>query len=301
MKRLTLILSGIIFLTNSYVMAQTPEFDGKNAYDYLIRQCDFGPRVPGSTAHKKCATFLKKELTGFAESVDVQQFDYIVPLTSQKSTGFNIIAHFNSNAKRKVLLCAHWDCRPYADMDPDLKNHTKPVMGANDGASGVAVLLEVARLLKVHQPAYAVDIVFFDAEDAGLYSEMDTWALGSKEYANQLSTLQMPDFGILLDMIGDANLEIPQEMYSLHYAADLVWHVWNVGQELGCSAFLPESRYAVDDDHLSLLRVGVPCVDLIDFEYPAWHTTQDTPDKCSAESLEKVGKVVMEVIYRGEF
>ena len=224
-----------------------------------------------------------------------------MPLTSQKSTGVNIIAHFNSGAKRKVLLCAHWDSRPYADMDPVVKNHTKPVMGANDGASGVAVLLEIAQLLNLNKPAYAVDIVLFDAEDAGFYSKMDTWALGSKEYADQLSTLQMPDFGILLDMIGDADLEIPQEMYSLHYAVDLVWHVWNIGQELGYTAFLPESRYAVDDDHLNLLRVGVPCVDLIDFEYSYWHTIQDTPDKCSAESLEKVGKVVTEVIYRGEF
>jgi Zn-dependent M28 family amino/carboxypeptidase len=288
-----------IFCTDG--LTRTPVFNKSRAFDYLTKQCAFGPRVPGSVAHQKCSKFLEQELSKFAAKVSLQEFQYRLPGTSKNMRGVNVSANFNPTAKRKVILCAHWDTRPQADMDDDKNKHTEPVMGANDGASGVAVLLEIANQLKLKIPAYQVDIVFFDAEDAGVYQQNDSWALGSKEYAQMLSSKNLPDFGILLDMIGDRNLEIYSEINSVMFAARLVKYVWNLAALLGISEFISQSQYQVQDDHLRLIEVGVPCIDIIDFDYPYWHTTHDTPDKCSPESLAKVGQVVLEVIYRGEF
>lgn len=279
----------------------TPIFNKIRAYDYLKKQCEFGPRVPGTVGHQNCLRFFEQELSKLAKKVYLQEFYYRLPGTMKNMHGVNVIANFNPGSKRKVLLCAHWDTRPQADMDDDKKKRTEPVMGANDGASGVAVLLEIANQLKLRTPPYQVDIVFFDAEDAGVYEQNDSWALGSKEYAKSLTSQNLPDFGILLDMIGDRNLEIYTEINSEIFAPRLVKYVWNIASQLGISEFISHSQYQVQDDHLRLLEVGVPCIDIIDFDYPYWHTTHDTPEKCSPESLAKVGKVLLEVIYRGEF
>jgi Zn-dependent M28 family amino/carboxypeptidase len=288
-----------VFCTDG--LTRTPAFNKSRAFDYLTKQCAFGPRVPGSVAHQKCSKFLEQELTKFAAKVSLQEFQYRLPGTQKNMRGVNVIANFNPTAQRKVILCAHWDTRSQADMDDDKNKHNEPVMGANDGASGVAVLLEIANQLKNRIPPYQIDIVFFDAEDAGVYQQNDSWALGSKEYARTLSSSNLPDFGILLDMIGDRNLEIYIEINSQMYAPRLVKYVWNIAAQSGVSEFISQSQYQVQDDHLRLIEVGVPCIDIIDFDYPYWHTTHDTPDKCSPESLAKVGQVVLEVIYRGEF
>ncbi|MCI0494617.1 M28 family peptidase [candidate division KSB1 bacterium] len=297
-KFILFILLAILTTTG---LATTPVFNKTRAFEYLKKQCAFGPRFPGSEGHQNCSKYLIQELSRFSARVSSQEFQYRLPGTSKNMRGTNIIANFNPAAKRRVLLCAHWDTRQLADMDEDPKKRTEPVMGANDGASGVAVLLEIANHLKLKAPSYQVDIVFFDAEDAGVYQQNDSWALGSRAYAQSLTSKNLPDFGILLDMIGDRNLEIYIEINSEMYASRLVKHVWKVAAQSGVSEFIPQSQYQVLDDHLRLIEVGVPCIDIIDFDYPYWHTTHDTPDKCSPESLAKVGQVVLEVIYRGEF
>ncbi|MBN2091537.1 M28 family peptidase [candidate division KSB1 bacterium] len=291
----------LIAIFSNVGLARTPAFNKTRAFEYLKKQCAFGPRVPGSLGHQNCLKFFEQELAKFAAKVSLQEFHYRLPGTTKNMRGVNVVANFNPAAKRKLLLCAHWDTRPQADMDEDKTKRTEPVMGANDGASGVAVLLEIANQLKLKAPPYQVDIVLFDAEDAGVYQQNESWALGSKEYAQALNSQNLPDFGILLDLIGDRNLEIYTEINSEMFAPRLVKYVWKIAAQLGISEFIPQSQYQVQDDHLRLIEVGVPCIDIIDFDYPYWHTTHDTPDKCSPESLAKVGRVVLEVIYRGEY
>lgn len=274
-----------------------PQFDARQAYNYLLKQCEFGPRPPGSTAHQKTRQFLVDELSKFADKVRLQPFPFTNYQTKQQLILHNIIASFGKQKKR-ILLAAHWDTRPWADMDPDPQNHNKPIIGANDGASGVAVLLEIARLLKSHPCPNGIDIVLFDGEDSGRADHPEEFSQGAKYFAKNKTFSYNPKFGILLDMIGDSDLQIYIEQYSQHYAPQIVKQVWEIAEGLGVPEFIPELGHAVIDDHLPLLEVGIPCIDIIDFDYPYWHTLEDTPDKCSPESLEKVGQVVVEVIYR---
>ncbi|MBN2356898.1 M28 family peptidase [candidate division KSB1 bacterium] len=232
-----------------------------------------------------------------ADHVSTQPFLHTFGQPAHTVTATNIIANFFPQQKKRVLLCAHWDCRHWADQDPDPEKRTMPVPGANDGASGVAVLLEIAQLLKQHKPPVGIDMVFFDGEDQGTSADDRSYAKGSAVFAKQLLPSYRPLFGILLDLIGDSDLQIFQEMYSIEYARPIVDQVWQTAEKLGIDAFVPKPGYAVFDDHVPLLERGIPCIDIIDFDYPYWHTVSDTPDKCSPESLEKVGKVVLHVIY----
>ncbi len=277
--------------------ADLPQFDGQRAFDYLQKQCDFGPRVPGSEAHSACLDFLASELEQFGAQVGRQTFKEVLPRFPAPVTLTNIVASFGLDKTERVLLCAHWDSRPWADQDSSKENHDKPVPGANDGASGVAVLLEVARQIQLREPSYGIDIILFDGEDAGQSGFNDTYALGSQYFANNKDARYWPRFGILLDLVGNRDLQIYQERNSLKYAPKVVEKVWDRAKELGLDAFHASPRYEVTDDHLPLLRAGIPCIDLIDFDYAHWHTTQDTPDKCSAESLAQVGQLVLGLIY----
>lgn len=274
-----------------------PQFDGTSAFSFLQKQCDFGPRNPGSKGHQLCKEYLVNTLKKYADEVNTQDFLFTFGSPAKTITATNIIARFLPTASSRVLLCAHWDTRPWADSDPDPKNFNTPIIGANDGASGVAVLLEIARLLKQQKPSVGVDIVFFDAEDSGVEGQSRSYAKGSAAFAQQFGFLYRYKWGILLDMIGDKDLTIFKENYSTQYASFVVNLVWNKAEELGITEFRPQTGYAVFDDHVPLLEVGIPCIDLIDFNYPAWHTIKDTPDQCSAASLEKVGTVVTHVLY----
>ena len=274
-----------------------PVFDSRRAFQLLVKQCEFGPRNPGSKGYRLCLDYLAKTLKGLADEVEIQTFPFTFGKPEQKAIGSNLIARFSPQKSDRILLCAHWDTRPWADEDPDPRNHKRPIIGANDGASGVAVLLEMARLLHTHNPPVGVDIVLFDAEDAGTSGDMWSWAKGSAYFAKNLSPRNRPRFGILIDMIGDADLAIYQEANSLAYARSVVDLVWKTAAELKLSAFKPEAGPSMMDDHIPLLQVGVPCIDLIDFEYPYWHTMADTPDKCSKDSLEQIGRLLVQVIY----
>lgn len=275
-----------------------PPFDGDRAYEMLVRQCDFGPRVPGTEAHRKCLRFLSDELVKRGARVNHQSFSQKLPQADTMVTMTNIIASFGLDNSERVLLCAHWDSRPWADQDSLPEHHTKPILGANDGASGVAVLLEVARAISVSEPVFGVDIILFDGEDSGLSGRENSFALGAQYFARTRDPRYRPVFGILLDMVGDRDLQIYQEENSLQYAPQVVQKVWQRARDLNLASFIPRPKFQVSDDHLPLLQAGISCIDLIDFDYPYWHTLQDTPDKCSPASLQQVGQLLLSLIYQ---
>ena len=278
---------------------QVPVFDQMHAFSYLEIQCAFGPRNPGSTGHDKCLEFFTDELKKYTSQVERQPFQMLVPGDSQMHQCTNVLASFGRQSKR-LLLCAHWDTRPWADHDPDPENRDTPISGANDGASGVAVLLELANILKSHPAPIGIDLVLFDAEDAGLDGQPETWCLGSKHFAKSGWLRVFPQYAILLDLIGDRHLSLPVEYYSDQYAPRYVDMIWSRAEDLGMTAFRRSDGPAVIDDHLSLLKIGIPTVDIIDFDYTYWHTIEDTPDKCSPESLGVVGTVLVHLIYNPE-
>lgn len=277
-----------------------PAFSGERAFAHLVKQTEFGPRHPNSAGHHACLQYLASTLRSLADEVQLQPFTaqgYNEPLALT-----NIIAKFKPQEQARILLCAHWDTRPRADNDPDKKRRDQPILGANDGASGVAVLLEIASLLKQHPPPVGVDIVLFDGEDYGYEGDLAKYFLGSRFFAANKPSDYNPRFGILLDMVGDTFLDLSKEYHSTQYAPDIVNLVWGKARELGYTQFLDEIGEAVNDDHLPLNEVGIKTINLIDFNYPDptnrfWHTHRDTPDNCSAESLEAVGSVITHVIY----
>jgi glutaminyl-peptide cyclotransferase len=278
-----------------------PVFSGKEAFAFLVRQTSFGPRNPGSPGHSTCLQYLGTTLRDLADKVRLQEFS-VQGYDGEQLHLTNIIGAFRPDLTSRILLCAHWDTRPRAEHDPNKSLRDKPILGANDGASGVAVLLEIASLLKKSPPPVGVDIVFFDGEDYGKEGDTDMYLLGSRYFASNRPADYTPRFGILLDMIGDTNLEIPREQNSMRFAPDIMNLVWNKARELGVTQFLDEPGEEIMDDHLPLNQAGIKTIDLIDFDYPDvtnryWHTQEDTPDHCSAESLEAVGTVITNVLY----
>lgn len=279
----------------------TPLFDGGKAFWYLKKQVSFGPRNPNSEGHRRCLEYLTTTLRQSADLVRVQNF------TERGYDGenlklANVIASFAPAKKQRILLCAHWDTRPRAERDENPAKRSLPILGANDGASGVAVLLELATVLKTAPPVVGVDIVLFDGEDYGKEGDLPRYLLGSQYFAKNKPQDYIPRFGILLDMVGDAALELPQEGNSLRFAGDVVDLVWQTAESLGYTQFIREPGDEVYDDHVPLNRVGIKTIDIIDFNYPDhtnryWHTHQDIPEHCSAQSLQAVGSVLAHVIY----
>ncbi|HUL43198.1 MAG TPA: M28 family peptidase [Bacteroidota bacterium] len=276
--------------------AQVPEFDGNRAFGELTKQMAFGPRVPGTSAHNQCLQYLQTALQGTGATIQNQPFEH-TGYNGELLKMTNIFGSFETNASTRILLVAHWDSRPQADQDPDPTKRSLPVPGADDGASGVAILLEIARHLQDHPPAVGVDMLFVDGEDYGREGDLDNYLLGTKYFVSHQPPGFKPAFGILLDMVGDKDLEIPKEPNSLQYAPDIVDLIWSTAKSLGVYQFSDRIQRAVIDDHLPLNEAGIKTVDLIDFDYPPWHTTEDTADKCSSESLQAVGRVLMQVIY----
>jgi glutaminyl-peptide cyclotransferase len=289
--------------TESHAIASMtiPTFDGTRAYDYLLAQTKFGPRNPGSAGYNACREYLITELRKYSPLVRVQRFTH--PGYGGETLQLaNIIASTDPQALNPILLCAHWDTRPRADQDENKARRNEPIIGANDGASGVAVLLQLAAMFKEHPPRVPVDLVLFDGEDYGKEGDLDNYLLGAKYFAANKRPDYVPRFAILLDMIGDKFLEIPKEQHSVRYAPDVVNLVWNTARQLGYPQFIDEPGELVTDDHLPLNDAGIKAIDLIDFNYPDqtnrfWHTHQDIPENCSSESLEAVGSVLTHVVY----
>lgn len=253
-------------------------FNGQRAYADVETQVAFGPRLPGSEGHAMIREWMREELVAAGWQVEVQESEALGhPIQ-------NIVAKRSAEAPQ-IIIGAHYDSRIFADQDPDPSQHTNPVPGANDGASGVAVLLELARTLP--EDTQPIWLVFFDAEDNGNIEGWD-WILGSREFVRNNSI--QPRAVIIVDMIGDADLNIYKERNS---NPELTDEIWGTAKSLGYqNKFIPSYKYSMEDDHTPFLEAGLPAVDIIDFDYPYWHTTQDTPDKVSAESLEAVGKTL---------
>ena len=296
MSKLVTYILFVFLIMHMSCSGQVPEFDGERAFEYLKKQCAFGPRHPGSQGHRECLTYMVGELRGSADVVTKQPFRLIDPKSGQTHPVNNVIASFGDQGNR-ILLCAHWDTRPWADSDPDPANWNTPIIGANDGASGVAVLLELANILKQHPPPRGVDIVLFDGEDSGLQGRDETWCQGSRYFAQNKRPGYFPEYAILLDFVGDRDLHFPVEANSMRYAPDLVDRVWSKAEALGLPAFDRSIGFEMIDDHLELLKVGIPAIDIIDFDYPYYHTLEDTEDKCSPESLEIIGTLLVHLIY----
>ena len=275
-------------------------FDGNGALDLIRQQCNFGPRVPGTQAHANCADWLISTLKQSCDTV-ILQTGTVQTATEGKIGIKNIIGVINPDASQRLLLLAHWDTRPWADNDPDPANHSKPVMGANDGASGVGVLLQLARQLKADSTTLGIDILLVDAEDMGEDDNEDSWGLGT-QYWVQHPHVQgyRPLFGILLDMVGAQNATFTREYYSMQYAGGFVDLVWN---NAAGNHFINAQGGAVTDDHVFVNRGGIPCVDIIDMRSdsetgfcPEWHTLSDTMDGISTTTLGEVGQTLLNVI-----
>ena len=298
MARALRILALAAAITVPAACAGRSEVDGMRAQARVVHQVAAGARVPGSAPHARILEWLVGELTRLGGRVERQAF-------TDSSLGrplalTNVVARFGPRAAvPRIVLCAHWDSRPWADQDPDPAFRALPVPGANDGASGVAVLLEVAELMSRRPPPQGVDLVFFDGEDQGGASESQEFCLGARYYAGRLrATGERPLAAFLFDMVGDRDLEIHPEVQSSEQAANLVALVLDGARATGAWQFKSDPRYSITDDHIPLLEAGVPAVDIIDFDYPAWHTHRDLPDQTAPASLAAVARVAAWIVYR---
>jgi Peptidase family M28 len=274
------------------------DVDGARAHARVVHQVAAGPRVPGTPGHEAVRKWIVEELRGLGGRVEEQQVGDTTLGRPLELT--NIIGRFGPATGRRIVLCAHWDSRWAADGDPDPRRRIEPMPGANDGGSGVAVLLEVAELMKRRAPPAGVDLVFFDGEDQGREGRPGEYSLGARGYARRLPADPgaRPVAAFLFDMVGDRDLRIHPELHSQERATNLVGIVLEAARATSARHFHAEPLHAVIDDHVPLLEAGIPAVDIIDFDYPAWHTTRDLPDQVSAESLAEVARVAAWIVYR---
>ena len=295
-------------------VAIVPIFDADSAYSFVARQVAFGPRVPGTATHRKCGDYLVEKLRSYGADVVTQVVD-LKAYNGDVLKARNIIAQFQPQKKERLLLCAHWDTRPWADSDPDKANHYKPLPGANDGGSGVGVLLEIARQLSMNPTKVGVDIILFDAEDYGLHENdvekysgnRHSWALGSQYWAYFPHVAgYAPRYGILLDIVGAPGSVFNHEYYSTYFAPGVVRNVWDWAHKAGYSDyFVNEEGGAITDDHFYVnTTAGIPCIDIINYDPespngfgPHHHTMKDDMEWIDAATLKAVGQTVLTVIY----
>ncbi len=280
---------------------EVPEFSADSAYANIAGQIAFGPRIGGSDAHAECAIWLERELlrhgadTVIIQCAELDDFGEMV----------NLHARFNPQASRRIMLLAHWDSRPWADADADPANHSKPLDGANDGASGVGVLLELARLMGDSIPAVGVDLLFVDAEDAGCEGDDSSWARGAQYWVENMPQGVMPEYAVLLDMVGGRNAIFPKEMISDANCRALTTKVWSLARAIGLESRFPNRvGGAVNDDHVPLLKAGIPAIDIIETAHPqtgsfnpTWHTLQDNLENIDRKTLGDVGRLITTLIY----
>jgi len=301
MKKLTILLLVFLFSCGT----GSPKFDEDNAFKHLLTQCEFGPRNPGSEGYYACLNFMVEELNNFADEIILQDFDYQEQKYGNRYDLQNVIARFNPDAEFQTIISCHWDTRPWAEHEEKRKDRSTPIMGANDGASGVAVLLELAKIMAENPPEIGVNLVFFDGEDMGVSGVNDTYCQGSRYFSKNLP-ITKPQEAINLDMVGDKQLHLPVEKYSLEFHPQLVRYLWKRADDLGLDAFDITPQNAIYDDHVPLYEIaGIPAIDLIDFKYPNsyanfWHTLDDLPENCSAKSLGQVGTLMVDYIYNRE-
>jgi hypothetical protein len=293
-------------------LVNVPSFNSDSAYSFTQKQVEFGPRVPNTKAHDKCAVYLSSELKRFGAEV-IEQKANLTAFDGTVLKSVNIIGSFNPKAEARVLLFSHWDSRPWADNDSKPENRKKPVMAANDGASGVGVLLEMARLLGKNSTEIGVDIIFFDSEDygkpesAGGEPSEDSWCLGTQYWAkNPHIPGYTARYGILLDMVGAPKATFFKEQASEYYAGNIVSKVWSQAKSLGFGQyFRDEKGGTITDDHIYVNKIaGIPSIDIIQYDPTSnsgfgtyWHTTHDTMENVDKNTLNAVGMTLMYVVY----
>lgn len=328
MKKLSLIsILGVLILsctntggknirTNSSVneyQKVSPDFNADSAYHYVAKQVEFGPRVPNTKEHVACGDYLVASLKRFGADVTEQTMT-LTAFDGTKLNARNIIGAYGMDKSKRILLFAHWDTRPFADHDADKSRWNEPILGANDGASGVGVLLEIARQVNLKAPAVGVDIIFFDAEDYGdpIFAKNvpqgDWWCLGSQYWSrNPHVSNYRADYGILLDMVGAKGATFFREYHSMYFAESVVGKVWGTANQLGYTEyFINRNEGAVTDDHLYVnTGINIPSIDIIqldeksDFSFGHyWHTHKDNMDVIDSKTLGVVGQTVLEVIYK---
>lgn len=293
--------------------AERGSFSADSAFAYVKRQVDFGPRVPGSEAHRACGDWLVATLRAHGADTVIESGR---PVTAWDGTVLpvrNILARYNPDAAARILLVAHYDTRPWADHDPDPDKRMTPIDGANDGASGVGVLLEVARNLNIERPGVGVDILLTDCEDYGVREGSsvtdsgDSWCLGTQQFVENLpyTASTMPRYGILLDMVGGRGARFNREYFSAASAQLPTARVWDMARRLGLGDTFPMALGgAITDDHLPLTRAGIPTTDIIESASaatgsfnPTWHTLADNIDNIDPASLAAAGRVTLNVVY----
>ncbi len=276
-------------------------FDGARAMKYLEEICKIGPRISGSAGMKRQQELLRKHFEGLGGGVTLQPFTVRQKSRREPTEMANLIVSWFPERKQRVILCSHYDTRPIADQEPDRRKWTQDFVSANDGGSGVALLMELAHHMKDLKTTVGVDFVFFDGEEyifdpGNDFREGDAYFFGSEYFARNVRR-DKPQVryiaAVLMDMIGGKGARFPIEQYSWAKAGPLVQAIWNVAAEQRCGAFVREMGPTVRDDHLALNDAGIPAVDIIDFSYTHWHRLTDTPEQCSAASLHQVARVLL--------
>lgn len=290
------------------------QFNSDSALHYIRCQTDFGPRVPNTVAHKECAEWIAKELTRLGANTTMQNIS-VTTFDGTEINGYNIIGEIDPNNPKRIILCAHWDSRPWADNDPDIRNHTKPIDGANDGASGVGVIMEIARQLQIKPAAVGVDLILFDAEDWGpgdsykMKSRPEHWALGSQYWARRPHKENyLARYAVLLDMVGGKDARFYREGISNHYAKSIVDTFWEAAGRMGHREYFPlEDGGFVTDDHYFINSIArIPAIDIIPYMPnckessfgETWHTINDRVENIDPHTLQAVGETVLYVLYK---
>ncbi|MFQ5608197.1 MAG: M28 family peptidase [Candidatus Zixiibacteriota bacterium] len=279
-----------------------PQFDATQALVLIEKQVGFGPRVPGSGAWRECRSYLTEYFDSLGYEVTAQDFTHLDYRTRQSIQMTNLTMRKNGSANdgsARILLAAHWDSRPRCDRDPDPARRDDSLPGAVDGAAGVALLMELARMFSESPPNSPIEFALFDGEDWGVEGDVNQYLLGSTEFARRVSGSDYR-FAIIADIFAHRGASLAREGFSQRAAAEVNDRIWRAARELGVSRFVDSVSREVLDDHLPLLNVGINAVTIIDLDYPYWHTSQDTPDKCDSSALADVGRVIAHAIYEIE-
>ena len=288
----------VYLLILSFLLSNNSKFNGENAFLYMKEQCQFGPRFPGSEAHSNLTKYIYKHFKTYSDSIEIFSDTINHPFNNQKIEIKNFLIKHNIKAKERYLLMAHFDTRDRADKDSNPDKINLPIMGANDGASGVALLMELSKHLSqniLHN--IGVDILLVDAEDMGRSGHKNEWGLGTQSFVKNYKGL-LPKYAICVDMIADQNPIFKIEGFSYRQAKDLVHEIWTLANDLGYKEFVWQLSPPIYDDHFYYFEgTSVPSIDIIDFDYPYWHTTADTIENCSSKGLSIVGNVLLEFIY----
>ena len=287
----------VILFINIY-FTNILEFDGDKAFIYIQKQCDFGPRYPGSEGHKKLTNYLYNYFNEYSDSIMVFKDSVSHPITNKKIEINNFLIQHNIKADVRYLFIAHFDTRDRADKDYNQNKVNLPIIGANDGASGVALLMELSNYIKMNPlNNIGIDILLVDAEDMGRPGHINEWGLGTQSFEKQYTGI-LPKYAICVDMIADKNPIFKIEQFSYRYAKELVTEIWSLANDLGYKEFVWQLSQPIYDDHVYYYQgTSVPSIDIIDFDFPHWHTTEDIIENCSPKGLFIVGNVLLNFIY----